>query len=189
MINYWSVLSTFTYWQRGSTHIPIVQTVTEFVMPSNWLNEVTSNQRSSILRRYGTVTFVYYIGSRKDLLPKMGLNIISQFIMPPLIGSSHVTWNIQSECFISAWRRYAILKCIYYLHWLKSQSRPVFLYFCFFNSVDCNIIGNIKFADDWIWIADLWYQKQTLYQLCHNHCPQEIKVFLRLIVTAPEKSC
>ena len=158
-------------------------------MPSNWLNEVTSNQRSSILRRYGTVTFVYYIGSRKDLLPKMGLNIISQFIMPPLIGSSHVTWNIQSECIISAWRRYAILKCIYYLHWLKSQSRPVFLYFCFFNSVDCNIIGNIKFADDWIWIADLWYQKQTLYQLCHNHCPQEIKVFLRLIVTAPEKSC
>ena len=30
---------------------------------------------------------------------------------------------------------------------------------------------NINFADDWIRTADLWYRKQLLYQLSHNHCP------------------
>ena len=30
---------------------------------------------------------------------------------------------------------------------------------------------NINFADDWIRTADLWYQKQLLYQLTHNHIP------------------
>ena len=29
---------------------------------------------------------------------------------------------------------------------------------------------SINFADDWIWTADLWYRKQTLYQLTHFHC-------------------
>ena len=28
---------------------------------------------------------------------------------------------------------------------------------------------NINFADDWIRTADLWYWKQPLYQLSHNH--------------------
>ena len=28
-----------------------------------------------------------------------------------------------------------------------------------------------KSANDWIRTADLWYQKQLLYQLRHNHCP------------------
>ena len=27
------------------------------------------------------------------------------------------------------------------------------------------------FADDWIRTTDLWYWKQLLYQLSHNHCP------------------
>ena len=31
---------------------------------------------------------------------------------------------------------------------------------------------SIKFANDWIRTADLWYWKQLLYQLCHNHCPK-----------------
>ena len=30
---------------------------------------------------------------------------------------------------------------------------------------------NINFADDWSRTADLWYQKQPLYQLSHNHFP------------------
>ena len=28
---------------------------------------------------------------------------------------------------------------------------------------------NINFANDWIQTADLWYWKQPLYQLSHNH--------------------
>ena len=31
---------------------------------------------------------------------------------------------------------------------------------------------NLNFADDWIQTADLWYWKQPLYQLSHNHCPE-----------------
>ena len=30
---------------------------------------------------------------------------------------------------------------------------------------------NINFANDWIRTVDLWYQKQPLYQLSHNHFP------------------
>ena len=46
----------------------------------------------------------------------------------------------------------------------------------------------MKFADVWIWTADLWCWKRPLYQLSHNHCPaitglNEIslrqKIFLR----------
>ena len=36
---------------------------------------------------------------------------------------------------------------------------------------------SINFADDWIRTADLWYQKQPLYQLSHNHCPSGSKSF------------
>ena len=31
---------------------------------------------------------------------------------------------------------------------------------------------NIKFVNDWIWTADLWYWGQPLYHLNHNHCPR-----------------
>ena len=30
---------------------------------------------------------------------------------------------------------------------------------------------NINFADDWNRTSDLWYWKQQIYQLSHNHCP------------------
>ena len=46
-------------------------------------------------------------------------------------------------------------------------SRPLFLYFHLFNTVD----SNIKFANDWIQAVGLWCSQQLLYQLSHNHCP------------------
>ena len=51
-------------------------------------------------------------------------------------------------------------------------SRPLFI-FSFSISFDNKQILNVNFADDWIWTADLWFQKRPLYQLCHNqglHC-------------------
>ena len=30
---------------------------------------------------------------------------------------------------------------------------------------------NINITDDWIKTADLWYRKQPIYQLGHNHYP------------------
>ena len=30
----------------------------------------------------------------------------------------------------------------------------------------------INFANDWIRTSDLWFWKQPLYQLSHNHCPK-----------------
>ena len=30
---------------------------------------------------------------------------------------------------------------------------------------------NINFADDWSQTADVWYPKQPLFQLSHNHFP------------------
>ena len=36
---------------------------------------------------------------------------------------------------------------------------------------------NINFADDWIWTADLWYQKRPVYQLSHNHCQWKKNIF------------
>ena len=33
---------------------------------------------------------------------------------------------------------------------------------------------SINFANDWIPTADLWYWKQPLYQLSHNHYPTEL---------------
>ena len=36
----------------------------------------------------------------------------------------------------------------------------------------------INFANDCIRTADLWYQKQPLYQLSHNHC------YIYLLLTA-----
>ena len=42
------------------------------------------------------------------------------------------------------------------------HSRPLFLYFCLFNTVDSKL-WSIKFR--------LWFRKRLLYQLSHNHCP------------------
>ena len=49
------------------------------------------------------------------------------------------------------------------------HSRPLFLYFWLYNTVDSTC--SIKmFADDCIRTTDLWNRKRQLYQLCHNHC-------------------
>ena len=44
------------------------------------------------------------------------------------------------------------------------HSRPLFLYFHLFNTVDSKQIFNMNFADDWIRTADHWYCKRPLYQ-------------------------
>ena len=41
---------------------------------------------------------------------------------------------------------------------------------------------NINFADDWIRTADLWYRKQLLFQLSHNHCPDIVSSFNLLVM-------
>ena len=52
------------------------------------------------------------------------------------------------------------------------HSRALSLYYRLFNT-----FGNIlqmfilNFANELIQTVDLWYWKQPLYQLCHNHCP------------------
>ena len=40
------------------------------------------------------------------------------------------------------------------------RSRPLFLYFLLFNTVNSKQMFNIIFADDWIQTADLWYWKR-----------------------------
>ena len=52
------------------------------------------------------------------------------------------------------------------------HSRPLFLYFRLFNTVDSKPLFNIKVANDWIWTVDLRYWKQLLCQLSHNNCPR-----------------
>ena len=47
---------------------------------------------------------------------------------------------------------------------------PLFLNFCLFNTVDSKCSISI-FANGWIRTSGLWNQKQPLYQLSHNHCP------------------
>ena len=66
------------------------------------------------------------------------------------------------------------------LFWM-GHSRPLFLYFQLFNTVDLSIY---IFADDWIQTSDLWWLKQPLCQLCHNDCTlsQSIYDFIFLSV-------
>ena len=69
-------------------------------------------------------------------------------------------------------RNVRTFRCLF--HWevfLKmGHSRPLFLYFCLFSTVDSK--HSIKiFADDWIRTMALWNWKRPLYQLSHNHCP------------------
>ena len=53
---------------------------------------------------------------------------------------------------------------------LKSvgHSSPLFIYFRHFKTVDSKQMFNLIFVDDWIWTADLRFQKQPLYQLSHT---------------------
>ena len=48
------------------------------------------------------------------------------------------------------------------------HSRPLFLYFRLFNTVENKQMFNISFVNDWIRTADLWFWKQPLYQLSHH---------------------
>ena len=50
----------------------------------------------------------------------------------------------------------------------KNGPFPFSFFFIFVFSIQ--LIVHINFADDWIRITDLWYQKRPLYQLSHNHC-------------------
>ena len=48
------------------------------------------------------------------------------------------------------------------------HSRPLFLYFHLFNTVQIQLIVH-KIANDWIRTSDLWRQKWPLYQPRHNY--------------------
>ena len=47
--------------------------------------------------------------------------------------------------------------------------------FSFIFVISIQLIVHINFSDDWIRTADLWCQKQPLYQLGHNHFPTGTK--------------
>ena len=50
---------------------------------------------------------------------------------------------------------------------------PGLFFFIFVVSIQLTVNKcSINFADHWIRTADLWYWKQPLYQLSHNHCPK-----------------
>ena len=62
----------------------------------------------------------------------------------------------------------------YYLRklFLKKWAILGIFFFIFVFSIQLTAYNcSINFADDWIRTTDLWYQKQPLYQLSHNHCP------------------
>ena len=65
--------------------------------------------------------------------------------------------------------------------------QPLFLYFLLFDTIDCKLTFNIKFANDWIRTLDRWYWKGLLYQLSHNHCPC-FPIILPLHIVASCKS-
>ena len=51
-------------------------------------------------------------------------------------------------------------------------SHPLFLYFrLLYKQLTANK-RSIKVDEDWIRTRVLWYWKQPLYKLCHNHCDQ-----------------
>ena len=54
----------------------------------------------------------------------------------------------------------------------KIQPFPASFFFMFVLSTEFfNTAVSKNIADDWIRTADLWYRKQRLYLLRHNHCP------------------
>ena len=57
---------------------------------------------------------------------------------------------------------------------LKKWTIPGLFLFIFVFSIQLIINKcSINFADDWSRTADLWYRKRPLYQLSHNHFPNE----------------
>ena len=67
---------------------------------------------------------------------------------------------------------------------LQNWAIPGLFFFIFVFSIQ--LIVHIYFADDWIRTADLWCQKQPLYQLRLNHFPK--KEVLQSTVTEMETS-
>ena len=64
------------------------------------------------------------------------------------------------------------------------HSRPIFLYFRFFNTFHSKQIYNLNFSNDWIRMGDIWYKRWPLCQLRHNQCPKLLLVLLiRILVT------
>ena len=54
---------------------------------------------------------------------------------------------------------------------------PASFLFSFFFSIQLKVNKcSINFANDWIRTVDLWYWKQPLNQLSHNHCPTNAKL-------------
>ena len=65
---------------------------------------------------------------------------------------------------------------VHFVFFYKKWAIPglFFFIFCLFNTQLTVNKCSINFSDDWIRTADLWNQKRPLYQLSHNHCPQQL---------------
>ena len=58
------------------------------------------------------------------------------------------------------------------LYFFKKWAIPGLFFIIFVFSIQLTVNKySINFANGWIRTADLWYRKQLLYQLSHNHCP------------------
>ena len=68
------------------------------------------------------------------------------------------------------------------------HSRPLFLHFRLFNTVDSNC--SIKtFADDWIRTEDLLKWKRPLYQQSHNPCPTNVLYHQKRVFIGQSSKC
>ena len=73
----------------------------------------------------------------------------------------HLHQNVQVSHFCKLFGYYFFKKNI-------GRSRPLFLYFCLFNTVESTQMFNMNFDNEWIRTAELWYWKRLLHQLSHN---------------------
>ena len=102
----------------------------------------------------------------------------------PLDQGSHKLWQDLDVClpndrdklsgahtylFIFAKRLQPVLSIVFFI---KNGPFPASCSeFCPFNTVENKQMFNINFTNHRIRTTNLWYRKQPLYQLCHNHCP------------------
>ena len=54
-------------------------------------------------------------------------------------------------------------------NFFKWTFRPLYLYFCLFNTFGSKQMFNVNFADGWIQTEYIWCRRQPLGQLTHNH--------------------
>ena len=59
---------------------------------------------------------------------------------------------------------------------LKWAFTGLFFFIFVFSTVNSKYVHYKIFADALLRAADLWYQKQLLCQLSHNHCPTEVSL-------------